>query len=240
MEKKVQNKNTIQVDVGKSIKKAKKFLYFAVVSSLLFFIFSFSTIVLDVKKAGDSGELIGLATINEFFFNIFKQVEWLKILTDIFGIIAIFVVAFFACLGVYQLVDRKSLRKVDIDIYMLGATYILIAIVYVFFELIVVNYRPILVDGIIEASFPSSHTLLIFTVLLTSIYEINKRINNEKIKKILIIISYCIMVITFFARFICGYHWFTDVLASLLISVTISSIFYASIEILKSKNILKD
>ena len=154
-------------------------------------------------------------------FNIFNKVEWLKILTDIFGIIAIFVMAFFVCIGVYQLVDRRSLKKVDADIYMIGVVYTLIAIIYIFFEIVIVNYRPILIDGMIEASYPSSHTLLIFTVLLTSIYEINKRINNAKIKKVLIIISYCIMVITFFARFMCGYHWFTDVLASVLISLTI-------------------
>ena len=144
----------------------------------------------------------------------------------------------FVCLGVYQLIKRKSLKKVDLDIYMIGAVYATIAIVYIFFEIFVINYRPVLVDGVKESSFPSSHRLLIFTVLSTSIYEINKRITNEKIKKVLIISSYVIMGITFFARFMCGYHWFTDVLASLLLSLIISFIFYGFIELFKSKNIL--
>ena len=205
----------------------KTMIYYAlsILSFCLFIILIILLKCLDVKNIGPNNSSIGLATINNFFVKNLDNFSWFKIITDIFGILSILIMVEFCIIGGYQLIKRKSIAKVDRDIILLGFIYVLIIAIYIFFEIVVINYRPILVDDVLEASFPSSHTLLILTVCSTSIIEINDRIDNKTLKTIFIVLLSIIMVVTFFGRFACGYHWFTDVLASLFISLSLTFLF---------------
>ena len=88
-------------------------------------------------------------------------------ITDWLGLVPIFICLIFAGIGLAQLIQRKSLFRVDYDIIVLGIYYIIVIFGYLIFEMIPINYRPVLIDGFMEASYPSSTTLLVLSVMPT-------------------------------------------------------------------------
>ncbi len=89
----------------------------------------------------------------------------------------------FAILGLLQWIKRKSLFKVDHDILALGCCYILVFTTYlgfeIFYSLIIVQF---LLHGSLEASFPSSHTMIVLSILGTAVIQFRKRIWNDFFK----------------------------------------------------------
>ncbi len=181
----------------------------------------------DVAQIGPEGTSIGLSHINGLIHDFFGiNMIWYK-LTELFGVLAILVVGVFACLGMIQLIKRKSIAKVDKDILCLGGLYAVVLITYAFFEKVVVNYRPIIEEGAehVEASFPSSHTMLIVTIFGTLMLVLDKYIKDEKIQKILRVVCLVIICLTVVGRLVCGVHWFTDILGGCLISLCYIDLF---------------
>ena len=181
----------------------------------------------DVAQIGPEGTSIGLAHIDGLIHDFFGiNMIWYK-LTELFGVLAILVVAVFACLGMIQLIKRKSIAKVDREILFLGGLYAIVLIAYAFFEKVVVNYRPIIEEGSehVEASFPSSHTMLIVTVFGTLMYVLDKYIKDKKIQAVCRIACLVIIALTVVGRLVCGVHWFTDILGGCLISLCFISLF---------------
>ena len=127
---------------------------------------------------------------------------------------------------------RKSLFKLDKEIIVLGTFYIALIGLYVFFEKVIINYRPILMDGFIEASYPSSHTLMTICLCGSSII-INKKLYNNKIPKIMNILSVAIIIITVVGRLISGVHWFTDIIGGIFISIALLMTLYSVINVIK-------
>lgn len=155
-------------------------------------------------------------------------------ITDWLGLVPIFVVLGFATLGLIQLIKRRSLFKVDRDILILGGFYIITMAAYVFFEMFTVNYRPVLINGLLEASYPSSTTLLVMCVMPTAIMQLNYRIKNSIAVKLIdagIILFTAFMVI---GRLVSGVHWFTDIVGGLLLSATLV-MAYLSTALVKTK-----
>lgn len=187
----------------------------------LFIIFTISVKFLDVQSVGVNNSEIGFATLNMFihsFLGVNKS--WYNI-TEILGIVPIIIVVFFAGIGVYQLIKRKSVLKIDRDILALGVFYIIVAISYLIFEVVVINYRPILVDGALEASYPSSHTTLAICIIGTAIIQANIRINSEKIKKYVNFILALVMILIVIGRLLSGVHWFTDIVGGTILSISL-------------------
>lgn len=200
--------------------------------SLVLILFSiFFTIMvklIDVKPIGANNTNIGFATLNHLFFNSTGvNVIWYYI-TDWLGLIPILITFIYAIIGFVQMIKRKSLLKVDRGILLLGLFYIVLLALYVFFEKVIVNYRPILMNGILEASYPSSHTLMAVCICGSSII-INNKLYKNRISKISNILSYIIIVVTIIGRLISGVHWFTDILGGLIISLSLLMIFYSVI-----------
>lgn len=212
------------------MKKSSKVLI-SIIGGLLFVIILLGVKFIDVKQIGPQGTSVGLATINKFVFDILgTNLYWYEI-TDILGILALMVAFVFAVIGFIQFVKRKSLFKVDREIIVLGVFYIVVIAIYVLFELVVINYRPIIMPGnsVVEASFPSSHTMLVITVMGSAFIAMNKYINNKVITTLLKIVCIVIIVVTVVGRLICGVHWFSDILAGVFISImllSLLSIFY--------------
>ena len=112
----------------------------------------------DVQPIGPNGSRVGFAAINGAFHAL-TGVHWaLYTLTDWLGLVPIGIAFGFAVLGLVQLIRRKSLLRVDRDILMLGGFYIVVLAAYVLFETVVINYRPVLIGGKLEASYPSEVT----------------------------------------------------------------------------------
>ncbi len=192
-------------------------------------LFSVLTFVVDRKPIGYDGTSVGFSSINGLFAGSFGYNPVMDTLSDIAMYLSFLVVAAFAFIGVMQLIRGKSLSKVDKTIIGLGILYVVVAVLYVAFDKIPINYRPILQPGEteLETSFPSTHTLVICTVLGSGIVALKRLFKNEMTVRVLKIAFIAIMVIGVCARLFAGVHWLTDIVAGLLFSVTLVSLYTA-------------
>ena len=208
------------------------------ISSILILVaigFTILVKVVDVKQVGVNETYIGFATINQFVFkSIGVNMIWYHI-TDWLGLVPVFLAIAYALIGLIQLIKRKSLFKVDKEIIILGIFYIIVIALYLFFEKVIVNYRPILMNGFIEASYPSSHTLMTICLCGSSII-VNRNLFNNKITKFLNILSIAIVLITIIGRLISGVHWFTDIIGGIFISIALLMTLYSTINLIKKES----
>ncbi len=200
-----------------------------VVMLVVTILFSVLTFVVDRKPIGYDGTSVGFSSINGLFAGSFGYNPVMDTLSDIAMYLSFLVVAAFAFIGVMQLIRGKSLSKVDKTIIGLGILYVIVAVLYVAFDKIPINYRPILQPGEteLETSFPSTHTLVICTVLGSGIVAAKRLFKNEMIVRVLKIAFIAIMAIGVCARLFAGVHWLTDIVAGLLFSVTLVSLYTA-------------
>lgn len=203
---------------------------------LLFILFTGVVLFVDVQAIGPDGSSVGLAAINQAFA---KQVGvhllWYKV-TDWLGLVSISVALGFAVLGLIQLLKRKSIKKVDPQIIVLGVFYGLVILIYAFFEIIIVNHRPILMDGMLEASYPSSHTILVLCIMSTAIIMFDYLLSSKKmLRQILSAVAIMIMAVTVVGRLICGVHWLTDIIAGIILSAALVMLFYAVVQFMKTQ-----
>ena len=218
--------------------KRKKYALTAGISGLLFAVLIILVRFVDVQAIGPEGTRIGLSHLNRFVFEMLGvHLLWYEI-TDWLGIAAIGTALLFAVAGLAQWVKRKSIWKVDREILVLGGLYLILIGLYVLFELAVVNYRPIIMPGSIhpEASFPSSHTMLVCVIMGSAIPLLGKYVKSKALCKALRIICAAIIAITVIGRLISGVHWFTDVLGGILISVILLNLFAESLERIEKRN----
>ena len=200
-----------------------KKLICAAVCLILLLLLILAVKTLDVAAIGPEGTSIGLSRINGAIHEATGvHMLWYK-LTNYLGILSILVVAGFALLGVYQLMKRKSLGKVDREILVLGGLYVLLFACYVLFEFVVVNRRPVLLPGDTypEASFPSSHTMLVFVILGSLLTVLGKYVKNRGIYRLLTAICGVLILVAVFGRLLSGVHWFTDILGGILLSAAL-------------------
>ncbi|MBQ9608829.1 MAG: phosphatase PAP2 family protein [Lachnospiraceae bacterium] len=216
------------------MKRQSKFIM-AGVSGLLFIIWIVLVKTVDVDSIGPEGTSIGLSHINKSVSNLFGQRLFWYDATEVFGIIAILVAAAFALTGLIQLIKRKSPAKVDKEIYTLGGLYIIVIGLYVLFEVVIINYRPVIMPGEEhpEASFPSSHTMLICVVMGSAIMLLDKYIKNKSLCNALKILCALIMIVTVIGRLVSGVHWFTDIIGGVIISVALLAIFSGVLDVVR-------
>ena len=177
----------------------------------------------DVQTAGETGTTVGFATWNTWFHQITGVHMGIYTVTDWLGLVPVFVCIFFAGLGALQLVKRRSLFKVDRDILILGIYYLIVIVCYLTFEMIPVNYRPIFIDGRMEASYPSSTTLLVMSVMPTLVFQSDRRLKHQNGKQWIRILAQGFLAFMVIGRLISGVHWFTDIAGSALFS---AGLFY--------------
>lgn len=214
--------------------KKKRNFFISTILILLAVVFTILVKVVDVKQVGVNGTSIGFATINQFVFEATHvNMIWYHI-TDWLGLVPIFMAMIYSLIGLIQLVKRKSLFKVDKEIIILGLFYIVVIAIYILFEKVIVNYRPILMNGFLEASYPSSHTLMTICLCGSSII-LNKKLFNNKVTKVIDVLSLVIILITVIGRLISGVHWFTDIIGGIFISIALLMIFYSLIDVSKER-----
>lgn len=202
-----------------------------IISSILVFMAILFTIlakVIDVKPVGLDNTNLGFSTINKYVFDLLGTSNLWYVITKYLGVIAILIICIYGLIGIIQLIKRKSLLKVDREIIMLGIFYVIVMMIYVFFEKVIINYRPVLEDGLLEASYPSSHTLLTLFVSGSAIL-INKKLYSNKYIKVINILLFIMMILMPVGRLLSGVHWFTDILGGVLISSALLMSFYTVI-----------
>ena len=172
----------------------------------------------DVQNAGPKGTAVGFATINVWFHRLTGVHMPVYTITDWLGLVPILICMCFGFLGLVQLIQRRSLLKVDSDILLLGEYYVVVILGYLLFEMVPINYRPILIDGNLEASYPSSTTLLVLSVMPTLKYQADRRIANPVTRKVITVFVMIFSAFMVIGRLISGVHWATDIVGSIFLS----------------------
>lgn len=207
------------------MKNKKRYLIGGFAFFLMFIIFTTIIKFVDVKNIGPHNSSVGLATINNFFVNKIGFHNKIYKLTEILGIIPIIIVLIYAIIGLYSLIEEKSFKKVNKNLYYLAIFYIIVLGIYVLFEKVIINFRPVIIEGILESSYPSSHTILAICICGSSIILNNAIFKNNRIAKFENIISFIIIIILPLLRFISGVHWFTDIIGGVLLSLSLLLFF---------------
>ena len=172
----------------------------------------------DVQTIGPHGSYVGFASLNQAFHLLTSVHMWLYGVTDWLSIFPLVCIFAFALLGLTQWIKRKKLLLVDRSILILGGFYIVVMAVFLFFEFFVINYRPVLIEGHLEASYPSSTTMLVMCVIPTAVLQLKERIRNPIVYKCVafVLTAFCIFMVI--GRLISGVHWLTDIIGGALVS----------------------
>ena len=181
----------------------------------------------DVEAIGPRQSSVGFATLNGYIHNLTGVNMSLYIITDWLGLVPIGVAFGFAVLGLVQWIKRKSLLKVDRSILTLGGFYVVVMAVYILFEIVVINYRPTLIDGYLEASYPSSTTMLVMCVMPTAMMQLRTRIKNDLFRRGVMLTITVFITFMVIGRLVSGVHWITDIIGGALLSTAILLMYYS-------------
>jgi len=209
--------------------KGKKRLVTGGILIALFVLWTALIQIIDVQPVGQNGTDIGFATFNCWFHKLTGVNMVIYTITDWMGLVPLFVCMIFASVGAIQLLKRRSFFKVDADILILGVYYITVIFCYVLFEIIPINYRPILINGVLEVSYPSSTTLLVMGVMPTLMEQVNRRWKKGVTKYMIQIFVIGFSAFMVFGRMLCGVHWFTDIVGSVLLCAGLFTIYKAAV-----------
>ena len=200
------------------MKQTNKSLLCSILTTILFIIFTIFVKVVDVKLIPTTATFVGFGTLNLWFHQLTKENLFLYKQGDWLSIIPLLICVVYALIGCYQLIKRKSIFKVDYNLLILGFYYVLLLGVYLLFEVIPVNYRPILINGALEVSYPSSTTLLVLCIMKTFAYNIKIYLNDKQSKRIIISLTMIYSIFMIIIRILSKVHWITDIIGAILLS----------------------
>lgn len=210
-------------------KKSKKKFMIAGGLLFVFILFTVAVMKVDVAAIGPKDSLVGLSKINDFMFKKLGTHPIWDMITEVLLVTAFLIVLLFGVIGIKQLIERKSLWKVEHGILLLAVFYVFLAAFYELFEVVVVNYRPILEDGELAASFPSSHTMLICSIVGSAMVLFDRMLTNKVVRNAVEIIGGIILILAVIGRLLAGVHWFTDILGGVLLSAALVMFYDASV-----------
>ena len=179
----------------------------------------------DVRAIGPNGSSVGFAAINGLVHRALGVNMTLYKITDLLGLIPFGFVLAFAAVGFVQLLRRKSHFKVDRSILALGGFYIVVLALYFLFEKAVVNCRPVLIDGILESSYPSSTTVLSLCVMPSAIIQLRHRIHSALAGKAVFAVLTAFTVFMVVGRLFSGVHWLSDIIGGVLLSAGLTALY---------------
>ena len=200
-------------------RNCRTYLFVGAMLIILFILWTIAVSLWDVQPIGPRGSRVGFATINRYLHHLFGVHMTMYVVTDWLSLIPVAFAFGFAILGLVQWIKRKHILKVDEDILILGVFYLVVMAVYLLFESRVINYRPVLINGYLEASYPSSTTILVLCILPTTVMQLQSRIKRQTPTRIAIVAIIAFTGFMLVGRWVSGVHWFTDIVGGALISV---------------------
>lgn len=194
------------------------------ISLILFILFCGFTLFVKFgpqAAIGPNGAIVGMPHLNQIGQGLFP-VKWtLYVLTDWMGLIPILTGMIYGVVGLFQWISRKKITRVDPSILILGIFYVIVFLVYLFFETVTINHRPVLIDGILEKSYPSSTILLAICFLIPSISQSDRLLKKRGVRRIIKTMTITFMVVMVVGRLFSGVHWLSDIIGSGLISTAL-------------------
>ena len=213
------------------MKRVRKSFIVSICLLTAFVLWTVAISFVDVRAIGPQGSSVGFAGINGYVHNLTGVHFSLYNITDWLGLVPLFVCMGFGILGLVQWIKRKSICKVDHDILILGGFYIITIAAYLFFENVVINYRPVLINGYLEASYPSSTTLLVMCVMPTAVMQFNSRIRNKLLRNIFAATLVAFIAFMAIGRLLSGVHWLTDIVGGALLSTGLVLMYRAIVDL---------
>lgn len=213
----------------------KKFLT-AACFLVAFALWTAALCVVDVQAIGPQGTAVGLAGVNRFIHGLTGVHPVLYTITDWLGLVPAGVCMGFGAFGLVQWVKRKDIRRVDRNILALGGLYGVVIAAYLFFERFVINYRPVLIHGVLEASYPSSTTLLVLCVMPTAGMQLRNRIRNKVFRRWLSTLITAFTALMVIGRLVSGVHWVSDIIGGALLSAGLVAAYDAACCCLKRRD----
>ena len=211
--------------------KSKKDLRLLLAGGVLLLLFCLLTVLLltvDVRPVGPLGSEVGLAGLNAAAFSALGTSETFLEIGELLGLFALFVVGGAALFGIVSLVRVRSLRRIDRGLLLLGGFYAILLALYVLFEVAVLNYRPVMTGGVLEASYPSSHTMLAVFVFIGGWLFARRYLAGRRAADVALGTTAALLsLITALSRLLAGVHWLTDVIGALLLSGALLCFFAA-------------
>lgn len=183
----------------------------------------------DVQAVGPEGTKVGFASWNAWFHNLTGVNMTLYTVTDWLGLVPVFICGCFGIIGLCQWIRRKHILRVDPDILMLGAYYLLVIAGYLLFEMLPVNYRPVLINGYLEASYPSSTTLLVLSVMPTLKFQADRRCEKQTPRRLATAFTALFSAFMVIGRLTAGVHWATDIVGSVFLSAGLFLLYCAGV-----------
>lgn len=216
----------------------KKCLTYSIIAGVLLILFCALTVSLtfvDVREAGESGAPVGFATLNEAVFEALGQDEISLKLSDLCGVLMIAAVGAFGVTGLVQVIRRKGILRADKELYVMAGGLALLAVAYLFFEVVVINCRPVLDEGELAASYPSSHTMLATAVAGMGAAYLYRRIQCRcwRTSPSMSLIS--LATVTTLLRLVAGVHWLTDIVGGVLLGLVITFAYLSVCALLAQK-----
>ena len=209
--------------------KGKKQLRAGIGLLVLFVLWTVLIRCVDVQAVGPKGTKVGFAAWNVWVHHLTGVHMTLYTVTDWLGLVPILICGCFGILGLCQWIRRKKLLRVDPDILILGVYYLLVIAGYLFFEMVPVNYRPVLIDGHLEASYPSSTTLLVLSVMPTLMLQIKRRCRSKALHVTGYALSVLFSAFMVIGRLTAGVHWATDIIGSAWLSFGLFALYHAAV-----------
>ncbi len=208
------------------MKKSRILTALGIVFGVLFLGLIILLLTFDLRPIGPQNTVIGLAGINKWFYDLLGTNELCYEITEYLGLAAFGAVGIIALVALAEWIKRKSLWKIGFDLWLTVAFLGLMAVLYVLFEVVIINYRPVLEEGEIAASFPSSHTMLVFCVMWASAWCAH-RIPWRGVRITVQTLCILILLVTAVGRLLSGVHWFTDILGGVLVSLSLGCFYSA-------------
>ena len=209
------------------MKDNRKWLVLGLVLLAAFVLWTILIQHIDVQIAGPNKTEIGFAAFNIWFHQMTGVHMLIYTITDWLGLVPILICMCLGLLGLVQWIKRRSMLRVDPDILLLGVYYVVVIFCYLLFEMVPINYRPILIEGVLEASYPSSTTLLTLTIMPTAAYRLNLQIKNKAARRLIIYSIWAFTLFMVIARLISGVHWLSDIIGGILLSGALVSAYVA-------------
>lgn len=215
-------------------REKKKYLIAGLCLLAAFVLWTAAVCLVDVQPIGPQDSAVGFAAINGAFHAMTGVHMAIYNITDILSVIPLGCVAAFGMLGLVQLIRRKDLRKVDGDILVLGGFYIVVLAFFCLFEVLDINYRPVLIEGVLEASYPSSTTMLALCVMPSVMLQLRRRMKDGAAKRCTQAVLFVFTAFMVIGRLISGVHWLTDIIGGALLSAGLV-LLYDSISCMEEK-----